>query len=83
LPVPSSESLCLLSQTACIRFSVKNIIKTKWKKLSEKGVDDRACMTFDSKGTNDLKEGTGKLLHPKIAVVVATSFYMLLIITQT
>jgi len=29
------------------------------------------CLTFDAKGTNDLKEGTGNLLHPKIAVVVA------------
>jgi hypothetical protein len=52
--------------------SVKNIIKTKLERTqTEKGVYTDLCMTFDSKGTNDLKEGTGKLLHPKMAVVVA------------
>lgn len=52
--------------------SVKNIVHTKLKKTyNEKGVYAELCMTFDSKGTNDLAEGTGNLFHPKIAVVVA------------
>ena len=52
--------------------SVKNIINTKLEKTPiDKGVYTSFCMTFDSKGTNDLKKGTGNLLHPKIAVVVA------------
>lgn len=48
--------------------SVKNIISVKLKKTP---IDTALVMTFDPKGTNDLKEGTGKLFHPKMAVVVA------------
>ena len=52
--------------------SVKNIIKTKLEKTAvEKGVYNELCMTFDPKGTSDLKEGTGNPLQPKIAAVVA------------
>ncbi|WP_295674696.1 hypothetical protein [uncultured Mucilaginibacter sp.] len=53
--------------------SVKNIVKATLKKTStKKGVYTELCMTFDSKGTHDLKEGTGNfLLQPKIAMVVA------------
>ena len=29
------------------------------------------CLTFDSKGTKDLEDGTGNVLHPKIATVIA------------
>jgi hypothetical protein len=52
--------------------SVRNIANTKLKKTNtDKGVYTELCMTFDAKGANDLAEGTGNLLHPKIAVVVA------------
>ena len=52
--------------------SVKNIADAKLKKTyTDSGVYAEVCMTFDSKGTNDLADGTGNVLHPKIAVVIA------------
>ena len=52
--------------------SVKNIIKTNLEKTpTEKVVYTELCMTFDAKGTDDLKFGTGNPLYPKIAAVVA------------
>jgi len=52
--------------------SVKNIVNTKLKKTyNDSGVYAEIRMEFDAKGTNDLADGTGNVLHPKIAVVVA------------
>jgi hypothetical protein len=53
--------------------SVDNIIKTKLEKnrLDNGEVYTELCLTFDAKGTKDLKEGTGNYLHPKMAVVIA------------
>jgi hypothetical protein len=52
--------------------SVKNIANTKIKKTyTDSGVYAEIRIAFDSKGTNDLAEGTGNILHPKIAVVIA------------
>lgn len=63
--------------------SVKNINQIKLETTHLKDRDDtELCMTFDDKGTKDLEEGTGNLMHPKIAVVVAIDFCMLLKIRQ-
>jgi hypothetical protein len=52
--------------------SVENISNTKLETTHLKDVDYTSlCITFDSKGTKDLAEGTGNPLHSKIAVVVA------------
>ena len=62
--------------------SVKNIVNTKLKKTyTDKGVYAELCMTFDSKGTNDLADGTGNVLHPQIAVVVANQ--LLFVVNNT
>jgi len=52
--------------------SVKDIANTKLKKTyTDSGMYAELCMTFDSKGTHDLAAGTGNLLHPKMALVIA------------
>ena len=62
--------------------SAKNIIKTKVeKKHHGKETYTELCITFDAKGTKDLKEGTGNPLRPKLAVVVANQ--LLYVINNT
>jgi hypothetical protein len=52
--------------------SVEDLSQTKLEKTHLEGGDyTELCMTFNSKGTKDLAEGTGNPLHLKIAVVVA------------
>jgi len=51
--------------------SVNNIRQTKLQTTKlEQGDYTELCMTFDTKGRSDLKEGTGNSLQPKIAVVI-------------
>ena len=52
--------------------SVANVVETKLERTpGEKGNTTELCMTFDAKGTEDLKQGTGNPVYPKIAAVVA------------
>ena len=52
--------------------SVTNIKQSELKTTKlEQGDYTELCLTFDSKGTKDLEEGTGNTSHPKIAVVIA------------
>lgn len=52
--------------------SVINIKQTELKtRKLQQGDYTELCMTFDTKGTRDLKEGTGNISHPKIAIVIA------------
>ncbi len=52
--------------------SGKDIVDTRWETTSTKaGVNTNLCMKFNYKGTNDLKDGMGNPMHPKIAAVVA------------
>lgn len=60
----------ILSKTAFA--SVNNIIETKLVKTKlSQGDYTELCMKYDEKGTKDLAEGTGNILYPQIAVVVA------------
>ena len=62
--------------------SVENVIKTKIEKTQLKNGDyTELCMTFDKIGTENLTEGTGNPLHPKIAVVVAN--HLLYVVENT
>jgi hypothetical protein len=52
--------------------SVINIKQTELQTTKlEDGDYTEICLTFDNKGTKDLEEGTGNILHPKIAIVIA------------
>ena len=52
--------------------SVNNIRKTELKKIPlPEGIITELCLTFDSKGTEDIEINTGNPLHPKMAVIIA------------
>lgn len=52
--------------------SVYNIRQTELKKIPlAEGIITQLCLTFDSKGTEDIEINTGNPLHPKMAVIIA------------
>ncbi|MGF2412294.1 MAG: hypothetical protein ACQUYJ_08210 [Ferruginibacter sp.] len=52
--------------------SVNNIAKVELEQTKSDGeMYSNLCMTFDTKGTKDLEEGTANPLHPQLAIVIA------------
>lgn len=65
-----SKEIYTLSKTPFA--SVDDVVRTelKWEKLEDKTYPN-LCLYFNEKGKQDLAEGTGNPLHPRIAAVVA------------
>jgi hypothetical protein len=51
--------------------SVQNVSSTELKEIKVKdGIYTELCMTFDEKGSKDIRLGTGNIDHPKLAVII-------------